>query len=52
MFVNRQVALAQLETWWAQPGAALGVVARFAVCARERVDDPGDALAVTAAEIF
>jgi len=25
---------------------------RFAVCARERVDDSGDALAVTAAEIF
>lgn len=25
---------------------------RYAICARERVDNPGDALTITAAEIF
>lgn len=36
----------------AQAVPRLAGAPRYAICARERVDDPGDALAITAADVF
>ena len=51
----RRVDAARIRATLERKAEALPSLAaepRYAVCARERVDDGGDALAITAAEIF
>jgi uncharacterized protein len=51
----KRVNAARLRADLERKAAALPRLAaehRYAVCARERIDNPGDALAITAAEIF